>query len=55
MTIDWVALTASMLVLGIAVVYFVYERGVASALGSVNTELSNIAPQAPPQAPSWMR
>ncbi|MEL6218248.1 MAG: hypothetical protein AAFR79_07245 [Pseudomonadota bacterium] len=52
-TIDWVALTASLLVLGIAVVYFIYENGVPGALDSINGELSRIQAQSPPSAPSW--
>ncbi|MEM9145457.1 MAG: pilus assembly protein [Pseudomonadota bacterium] len=40
-TIDWVALTAGILLLGIATVYFLFENGVAGALSSINTTLSN--------------
>jgi len=40
-TIDWVALTAGILLLGIATVYFLFENGVAGALAEINTTLSN--------------
>jgi hypothetical protein len=39
-TIDWVALTAGILLLGIAVVYGIFEGGVAQLAGSINENLS---------------
>jgi hypothetical protein len=38
-TIDWVALTAGILLLGIAVVYGVFEGGVRPLTESINKEL----------------
>ena len=40
-TIDWVALTAGILLLGIAVVYTIFEGGVSSVVGQINDQLSN--------------
>lgn len=45
-TIDWVALTAGILLLGIAVVYGVFEGGVKPLTESINQELG-IAVQVP--------
>ncbi len=39
-TIDWVALTAGVLLLGIAVVYAIFEVGVIDVVDTINTELS---------------
>jgi hypothetical protein len=39
-TIDWVALTAGILLLGIAVVYGVFEGGVKPLAESINSNLS---------------
>ena len=39
-TIDWVALTAGILLLGIAVVYAIFNKGVQPLLNSVNSNLS---------------
>ncbi len=39
-TIDWVALTAGILLLGIAVVYGIFEGGVSSLATSINSNLS---------------
>lgn len=39
-TIDWVALTAGILLLGIAVVYAIFRGGVADVVGDINTSLS---------------
>jgi hypothetical protein len=39
-TIDWVALTAGILLLGIAVVYGIFNGGVAPLKDSINTQLS---------------
>ena len=38
-TVDWVALTAGILLLGIAVVYTLFETGVAGAAGEVAADL----------------
>ncbi len=38
-TIDWVALTAGILLLGIAVVYGVFEGGVQPLVQSINSNL----------------
>lgn len=45
-TIDWVALTAGILLLGIAVVYGVFEGGVKPLAESINSNLG-IAVQVP--------
>ena len=39
-TIDWVALTAGILLLGMAVVFGIYNNGVSELMGAINTELS---------------
>jgi len=39
-TIDWVALTAGILLLGIAVVYGIFNNGVDTLMGSINSNLS---------------
>jgi len=39
-TIDWVALTAGILLLGIAVVYGIFNTGVSTLATSINTNLS---------------
>ncbi len=41
-TIDWVALTAGILLLGIMVVYAIFNNGVASLVSNVNETLSSI-------------
>ena len=38
-TIDWVALTAGILLLGIAIVTFIFSRGVDPLVGQINTKL----------------
>ncbi len=38
-TIDWVALTAGILLLGIALVYGIFNNGVAPLQTSINTQL----------------
>lgn len=38
-TIDWVALTAGILLLGIALVYGIFNQGVTPLQGAINTEL----------------
>ncbi len=39
-TIDWVALTAGILLLGIAVVYGIFNGGVSNLMTSINSNLS---------------
>ncbi len=41
-TIDWVALTAGILLLGIMVVYAIFNTGVASLVTNVNSTLSGV-------------
>ena len=41
-TIDWVALTAGILLLGIMVVYAIFNNGVSSLVSSVNSTLKNV-------------
>ena len=38
-TIDWVALTAGILLLGIAVVYGIFQTGVANLASNINSNL----------------
>ena len=42
-TIDWVALTAGILLLGIMVVYAIFNGGVASLVSNVNSTLVGVA------------
>ena len=39
-TIDWVALTAGILLLGIAVVFSIFSNGVTPLVDSINNQLS---------------
>lgn len=39
-TIDWVALTAGILLLGIAVVFSIFSNGVTPLVSSINSQLS---------------
>jgi len=41
-TIDWVALTAGILLLGIMVVYAIFNGGVSSLVTSINSTLSGV-------------
>ena len=41
-TIDWVALTAGILLLGIMVVYAIFNNGVSSLVSSVNSTLADV-------------
>ena len=50
-TIDWVALTAGMLLLGITLVYAIFTFGVGSTSGSINSNLSAITIVDPGPAP----
>ena len=42
-TIDWVALTAGVLLLGILVVYSIFNKGVAPLVSKINQELGEVA------------
>ncbi len=39
-TIDWVALTAGILLLGIMVIYAIFNNGVASLVSNINSTLA---------------
>ncbi len=41
-TIDWVALTAGVLLLGIMVVYAIFNNGVAVLVNKINSSLTNV-------------
>ena len=41
-TIDWVALTAGILLLGIMVVYAIFNQGVSPLVSKVNSTLGNV-------------
>ncbi len=41
-TIDWVALTAGILLLGIMVVYAIFNNGVAGLVSNVNSTLAGV-------------
>ncbi len=41
-TIDWVALTAGVLLLGIMVVYAIFNNGVAGLVNSINSSLTGV-------------
>ncbi len=41
-TIDWVALTAGILLLGIMVVYAIFNNGVAGLVNSINSTLASV-------------
>ena len=41
-TIDWVALTAGILLLGIVVVYAIFNQGVAGLVNDVNSTLAGV-------------
>ena len=40
-TIDWVALTAGILLLGITLVYAIFNNGVSDLAGNINSNLAN--------------
>ena len=42
-TIDWVALTAGVLLLGIMVVYAIFNNGVSSLVSNVNSTLTGVS------------
>ena len=42
-TIDWVALTAGILLLGIMVVYAIFNNGVSSLVSNVNSTLTGVS------------
>lgn len=41
-TVDWVALTAGILLLGIMVVYAIFNNGVSSLVSNVNSTLKGV-------------
>jgi len=41
-TIDWVALTAGILLLGILVVYSIFNNGVSGLVSKINSTLSGV-------------
>ncbi|MDX1487715.1 MAG: hypothetical protein R3268_05905 [Acidiferrobacterales bacterium] len=41
-TIDWVALTAGVLLLGIVVVYAIFNQGVAPLVNEINSTLADV-------------
>jgi hypothetical protein len=45
-TIDWVALTAGILLLGIMVVYAIFNNGVAGLVNNINLGLTKVDPAA---------
>ena len=42
-TIDWVAITAGILLLGIIVVYAIFNNGVVALVGGINDSLDNVS------------
>ncbi len=53
-TIDWVALTAGILLLGIMVVYAIFNGGVATLVTNINTTLSGVTTSVSlPSTPSF--
>lgn len=51
-TIDWVALTAGILLLGIAVVYGIFNSGVSELTSQINAELRTAVQVDPGAAPN---
>lgn len=51
MTVDWVALSASILMLAVALVYALFSDGVADLVGVVQTTLSDQSSLDPGPAP----
>lgn len=52
-TVDWVALTAAVLAVGIAVIYAVFEVGVSSAILATSDTVSSVSMLPVPEPPSW--
>ncbi len=52
-TIDWVAITGGILLLGITLVYAIFNSGVSQLTGGVNQKLVGIAIVDPGPAPSF--
>ncbi len=50
-TVDWVALTAGILLLGILIVYSVFEVGVRPAVGAISSNFSAFSPPPRPAPP----
>ena len=46
-TIDWVALTAGILLLGIMVVYAIFNNGVSTLVSNVNSTLEGVSTTVP--------
>jgi hypothetical protein len=46
-TIDWVALTAGILLLGIMVVYAIFNNGVSVLVSNVNSTLESVSTTVP--------
>jgi hypothetical protein len=42
-TVDWIALTAGVLIVGIMVIYAIYNTGVSSLVVNVNSQLVGIS------------
>ncbi|MGF1447522.1 MAG: pilus assembly protein [Pikeienuella sp.] len=52
-TVDWVGVTAGILLLGIIIVYSVFSVGVQPAVTSISDNLEAFSPPAKPTAPSF--
>ena len=52
-TIDWVALTSGVLLLGIMVVYAIFNNGVSSLVNSINSNLAGVGLADPGPAPDF--
>lgn len=53
-TVDWVALTAGMLLLGVAVIYAVFDGGVTPQVSEINDRLNtNWEPLPVPDRPDF--
>ncbi len=48
---DWIALTAGMVMMGLSLVYAVFNNGVSSLVDNLNSEIAAIIPVAPGAAP----
>ena len=46
-TIDWVALTAGVLLMGIVVVYAIFNNGVSALVSNVNSNLYGVSTSVP--------
>ena len=50
-TVDWVALTAGVVVVGLAVVWYIFENGVNVVAANIATSLTGIELASTPTAP----